>query len=55
MQARLAVGDAEMMRVFKLGVGRKIGELKRRAVEAVIESEIENERGAILEYVLEFQ
>ena len=52
-QARLAVSGEELMRVFKLAAGREIGELKRRAVEAVIEGEIENERDAILNYLLE--
>ena len=52
-QAQLAVSGEELMQVFKLEAGREIGELKRRAAEAVIEGEIENERGAILEYLLE--
>ena len=52
-QAKLAMTGEELMRVFNLEAGREIGELKRRAAEAVIEGEIENERGAILEYLLE--
>ena len=52
-QAQLAVSGEELMQVFNLGAGREIGELKRRAVEAVIEGEVENECGAILEYLLE--
>ena len=52
-QAQLAVSGEELMQVFKLVAGRQIGELKRRAVEAVIEGEIENENSAILEYLLE--
>lgn len=54
-QAQLALSGEELMRVFKLGAGREIGELKRRAVEAVIDGEIENERGAILEYLLDLK
>ena len=51
-QAKLAVSGEELMQVFNLEAGREIGDLKRRAVEAVIEGEIENERGVILEYLL---
>ncbi len=50
-QAQLAVTGQELMQAFDLEAGREIGDLKRRAAEAVIEGEIENERGAILEYL----
>ncbi len=50
-QAQLAISGEELMRVFDLEAGREIGDLKRRAAEAVIEGEIENERDAILEYL----
>ncbi len=50
-EQQLAVSGGELMQVFNLPSGRAIGELKTRATQAVVDGELENERGAILEWL----
>jgi tRNA nucleotidyltransferase (CCA-adding enzyme) len=50
-ERQLAISGAELMRVFDLAPGHAIGKLKKRATQAVIDGELENEPSAILEWL----